>query len=353
MHTGVISFCDRIAFNIKSSEAKDVILNELQVKFNIKILQKHWFRLDDHNKDHIARAPHFMMLRSNGNPYYMYFTQYEDVNQVMFIDKKVQPGYEKPRILLVRGQFDDALFTGTLLDGEMVKDERGQWIFLINDVIGYKNNFLERLALPERLSKAYELLKHDHRPDPLMDVCQFHVKKVFPAVQSKWSELLELNTSLSYTNRGIYLWPFFLKYKPKLMNFDDSVIKKVIRKVKDDPTFRESFIAPPAPAPAPAPAPEPESEPTLPSRPPTPPTPTAEGERTLYLRKTENPDVFLLYADDHAKHKMGIAHIPTLALSKQIRAVFKDLNVITSVPYVCTFHSGFQKWTPVRMHTAK
>jgi hypothetical protein len=341
MHTGVISFCDRIAFNIKSSEAKDVILNELQQKFNIKILQKHWFRLDDHNKDHIARAPHFMMLRSNGNPYYMYFTQYEDVNQVMFIDKKVQPGYEKPRIILVRGQFDDALFSGTLLDGEMVKDERGQWIFLINDVIGYKNTFLERLAHPERLSKGYELLKHAHRPDALMDVCQFHMKKVFPAVQSKWSELLALNDALSYTNRGIYLWPFFLKYKPKLMNFDDSVIKKVIRKVKDDPTFRESFTVPPTPASAPAPPQETSSR---------PPTPPIEGERVLYLRKTENPDVFLLYADNHATHKMGIAHIPTLALSKQIRSVFKDLNVITSIPYLCIFHSGFQKWTPVRMH---
>lgn len=339
MHTGVISFCDRIAFNIKSSEAKDVILNELQQKFNIKILQKHWFRLDDQNKDHIARAPHFMMLRSNGNPYYMYFTQYEDVNQVMFIDKKVQPGYEKPRILLVRGQFDDALFAGTLLDGEMVKDERGQWLFLINDVIGYKNAFLERLVLPERLSKGYELLKHAYRPDPLMDVCQFQMKKVFPAVQSKWSELLALNASLSYTNRGIYLWPFFLKYKPKLMNFDDSVIKKVVRKVKDDPTFRESFTVPPTP-------------PSLPAPPTRPPTPPAEGERVLYLRKTENPDVFLLYADNHATHKMGIAHIPTLALSKQIRAVFKDLNVITSIPYSCTFHTGFQKWTPVRMHSA-
>lgn len=356
MHTGVISFCDRIAFNIKSSDAKDVLLDELHSKFNIKILQKHWFRLDQHNQDHIARAPHFMMLRSNGNPYYMYFTTYEDVNQVMFIDKKVQPGYEKPRIILVRGQFDDTLFSGTLLEGEMVKDERGQWIFLINDLIGYQNAYLENEPLPSRLGKAYHLFKHCHRADPLMDVCQFHIKKMFPAVQSKWQELLDLNASLSYTNRGIYLWPFFLRYKPKLMNFDDSLIKKVVRKVKDDPMFRESVPAPvsvPSINEHPQNSPVPVLPPSSSAPPVVPPPPQQKGERKLYLRKTENPDVFMVFEEEHAKTKMGTAHIPTLSLSKQIRLVFKDLNVVTSISYMCTFNPTFQKWMPVRICNAQ
>jgi len=351
MHTGVISFCDRIAFNIKSSDVKDVLLDEIQSKFNIKILQKHWYRLDDHNKDHIARAPHFMMLRSNGNPYYMYFTKYEDVNQVMFIDKKVQPGYEKPRIILVRGQFDDALFSGTLLEGEMVKDEQGQWIFLINDLIGYQNKFLENEPLPSRIGKAYYLFKNCHCPDALMDVCQFHIKKMFPAIQSSWQELLDLNASLCYTNRGIYLWPFFLKYKPKLMNFDDTLIKKVVRKVKDDPTFRESL-------PVPVTVPSQTVQPSQPSIQTTAPAPTAktelaEGERVLYLRKTENPDVYMVFAEEQAKTKMGTAHIPTLSSSKQIRAVFKDLNVVTSIPFQCSFNTTFQKWIPIRIYNVK
>lgn len=367
MHTGVISFCDRIAFNIKSTDAKDVILNALHSKFNITILQRHWFRLDEKNKDHIARSPHLMMLRSNGNPYYLYMTQYDDVNQLMFIDKKVQPGYEKPRIIMVRGQFNDALFAGTLLEGEMVKDAQGQWIFLINDVIGYKGHFLERETYPQRLGKAYQLLKQEYRPDALMDVCQFHVKKVFPATQAHWETLLALNESLSYTNRGIYLWPFHLKYKPKLMNFDDSLIKKVVRKVKDDPTFRESVVepplsslsqppshspSPPLPQPSAQPRPPPPSHSAQPRPPSSQSTPQTES-RVLYLRKTENPDVYQVFAEDYAKTKMGVAHIPTLALSKQIRAVFKDLNVVSSVPFQCQWNPTFEKWAPLRTYSAQ
>lgn len=350
MHTGVISFCNRISFNIKSSEVKDVILTDLNSRFGIKILQKHWHRLDEHNYEHIHRAPHFMMLRSNGNPYYMYFTRYEDVNQIMFIDKKVQPGYEKPRIILVRGRFHDDLFDNTLLEGEMVKDERNQWIFLINDVIGYRGKFLETEIFPKRLSRAYDIMKNMYRQDALMDVCQFHVKKVFPAIQKHWDDILQLNEELPYTNRGVYMWPFLIKYKPKLMNFDDSLIKTVTRKVKDDPTFREARqLQVPSPALA-------ELEQETSSLAISLPVPVASfpskivldtNQRTMYLRKTENPDVYNIYETENATNKIGFAHVPSLQISKKLRAIFKDLTVAMTVPFVCSYEDKFQKWTPI------
>jgi hypothetical protein len=369
MHTGVISFCDRIAFNIKSSDVKDVLLDELHAKFGIKILQRHWFPLDERNKDHIARSPHSLMLRSNGNPYYLYFTHYEDVSQMMFIDKKVHPNYEKPRIILIRGQFDERLFENTLLEGEMVKDERNQWIFLINDVIGYRNRWLENESLPQRLGRAYDLFQKMYRPDALMDVCQFHIKKIFPAIQSQWDALMELHQSLPYTNRGVYVWPHSLKYKPKLMNFDDSVIKKVIRKVKDDPMFRETLPPPPAAAAKthtdlPQTAflqSNPQSNASCGDETPRGKTPRGDAvkdcklakpetalQKVLYLRKTENPDVYHVFEEEQSKTKLGTAFISSLALSKQIRAIFKDLNVITSVSFLCRFDPKFEKWVPIK-----
>ena len=88
MHTGFISFCDRINFNIKSTDTKTKILEDLK-KFNIQILEKHWYKLDEKNVEHMQRIPHLACLRSNGNPYYMYFTKYEDVPIIYFIDKKI------------------------------------------------------------------------------------------------------------------------------------------------------------------------------------------------------------------------------------------------------------------------
>jgi len=361
MHTGVISFCDRISYNIKSSDVKDVILHDLNARFNVKILQKHWHRLDVNNKDHLQRSPHWMMLRSNGNPYYMYLTRYEDVNQIMFIDKKVHPGYEKPRIILIRGQFHDDLFDNTLLEGEMVKDKHGQWIFLINDLIGYRNSFLQQEALPKRINRVYEMLKQGYRMDPLMDVCQFHVKKFFPCIQSEWESVLNLVEKLPYTNRGLYFWPFYLKFKPKLVNFDDTLIQTVSRKVKDDPMFRESTVLPPPP-----PLPKLTGKPAREQSPrlveaqsqhrvttATSVMATAHGSnnKVLTLRKTENPDVYDVFENDqstNSKIKVGQAHIPSLQASKRLRLRFKDVTVAQLIPYECEFNETFQKWTPIK-----
>jgi hypothetical protein len=243
MHTGIISFCDRIRYNIKSSETKDSILQDLERRFHIRILQRHWYKLDHTTSSQLSKYAHWACLRSNGNPYYMFFTRFDDVNIIYFIDKKVQPGYEKPRIILGRGMFHDSLFNDTILDGEMVRrtDEPG-WIFLVNDVIAYCGNFLDGIMLPDRIAYAYEIFSKYYIPDSFMDVCSFNVKKYVNVTKNDVHELIKLSEILPYTNRGIYFWSHNNKLKPKLYNFDDGLIKSVYRKVKDCPEFRDKNL---------------------------------------------------------------------------------------------------------------
>ena len=44
MHTGIISFADRIVHNIKTNDMKDVILDTLYSLYGIKIIQKQFHR---------------------------------------------------------------------------------------------------------------------------------------------------------------------------------------------------------------------------------------------------------------------------------------------------------------------
>jgi len=359
MHVGTISFCDRIVFNIKSSDTKDAILQDLENRFHIRILQRHWNPLDEQSLVHMARIPHLACLRSNGNPYYLYFTYHEDTPIVYYIDKKVQPGYEKPRILLSKGLFDPILYEGggTLLEGEMVKDERGAWVFLINDVIGWRGRCFDRAPLPDRLTYAYALLSNHYTPNELIDPCTFHVKRFAEPTREGLTALLTLSQTLPYTNRGIYFWPFFLSYKPKLINFDDKLIKDVVRKVKDNPEFRltaeptatASETSPQAASPRTRAAIAVTGPATPPKKVNASPAAAVAGERVLYLKKTENPDIYELYPGEHApaSQKIGVAHVATLASSKMLRAVFKDLTVAVSVPYRCVYNEQFSKWTPL------
>lgn len=347
MQTGFISFCDRVCNNIKSLETKDIVLQDLHARFDVQILQRHWHRLDNTGSLHVRRVPHLACLRSNGNPYYMFITKFEDIPIIFYVDKKVQPGYQKPRIILGRGMWDESLSSGTLLDGEMVKKKDNTWVFLINDLIGFQGKHLAHQQLPDRLRSARLMLENMYTPNATLDTCTFEVKRYTFATQQGTDALIEWSNELPYTNRGIYYWPYAMKYKPKLHNFDESLIRAVSVKVKDTPEFRESVAAHVA-----------AQEQSPPS--PQPPSPQRgvvsslgeEKETKLWLRKTEYPDVFDVYPTDNGllmNNKLGAAYIKTLDDSRYMRDVFKTATVAMYIPFICT-QVAPNRWRPLRVH---
>lgn len=342
---GIISFSDRVAFNIKSNDHKDVILEQMKTLYNIKILQRHHHNLDANNVNFIL-SNHLMNLRSNGNRYYLYFTLYNNIETMYFIDKKIHPGYQRPRIIFGRGLFDKKLFKNTLLDGEMVKCKDNRWTFLINDIVCYEGIYLNKKMLPERLKIIYNLLEHQYTPDETIDVCDYKVKSYFNMYKESIENIMELSSNLNYTCRGIYICPFDLRYKPKLYNFDESSVINVVRKTKDITEFK-SMEAVAATAANPANA--------------VTSTAVATGsidnvrvlnneEKILYIVKTNEPDIYNVYDNEDVLNKpsIGIALVQTMSDSKLLRDSFRDKNAITNIKFVCVFVEKFKKWRAVR-----
>ena len=291
-----------------------------------------------------------MNLRSNGNRYYLYFTLYNNIETMYFIDKKIHPGYQRPRIIFGRGLFAKALFKNTLLDGEMVKCKDNTWSFLINDIICYEGAYLNRKMLPERLKIIYNMLETQYTPDDTIDVCNYKVKTYFNMCKEAIESIMELSSNLNYTCRGIYICPYDFKYKPKLYNFDESSVINVVRKTKDITEFNSGSVstsvsgssialatAPKVPAPTPAPT-------------PTTKTLINNEEKILYIVKTNEPDIYNVYDNEDVLNKpsIGIALVQTLSDSKLLRNSFRDKNAITNIKFACVFVDKFKKWRAVR-----
>ena len=346
LQIGTISLADRIRGNIKSDAAKDQILARVEGRYGIRILQRHHLPVEARTMPSVVgpkASPHWACLRSNGNPYLMLFTLLEGTEAVLLVDLKIQQNHAKPRVLVLHGRYDPMLFErDTLVQGEMVRDREGRWLFLINDLLVWQGRRLAHEDLPRRLRRAAELLERYHDPDPCLDVCIFHIKRFVLPTQEGIKDLVALSKELPYTSRGIYFWPHHLDQRPKLFNFDDSLISRVVKPVKDVAEFRELGAADEEPAAAPAPAPV-----AVPTAVPT--AAPAKGEKVLWLRKTESPDVYDLFTNQHPSEKtyVGVAHVPGLQASKALRAVFRTLTIAQSVAYVCRFEEGFQKWVPV------
>jgi hypothetical protein len=337
MQTGIISFGDRVAWNIKCNIIKDVILNELLNLFNVRIIQKHYFNIDDNNIKYLTKLPHLISLRSNGNRYYIYFTLYNDTPIIYYIDMKIHTGYEKPRIILARGLFDKSLFKNTLLDGEMIKTFDNKWIFIINDIIAYEGNKLDNITLPERLKIIYNILNSKYTPDDICDVCTYKVKNYYYLSKTSMNEVIELSKQLNYTSRGIYFSSYYLKHKPKLLNFNDNMIVSVHKKIKDITVFKElnksDDIAVINPSII--------SSSNI--------TPLNISYTNLWISKTDEPDIYNIY-DNHnilTSNKLGIAFIASLQDSIKMRNIFKDKSTTITIKFKCNYNEKFKKYQPI------
>ena len=343
MQTGIISFGDRVAWNIKCNQTKDMILDEIYNLYGLRIIQKHYFKLDESNISHLSKVPHLMSLRTNGNRYYIYFTKYNDIEIIYYIDMKIHTGYEKPRIILGRGLFAPSLFLNTLLEGEMVKTNDAKWIFIINDIIAYEGKKLNDMILTKRLEVIYNLLNDKYTPDETCDICSYKVKSYYYLSKNSINELIEKSKKLNYTSRGIYFYSYYLKHKPKLINFDDKVIVDVKKKVKDITEFKPLL-----------------NQPTLINtsnfiitsniiNSNIPASSSDTNEKILWISKTDDADIYYLYDNFNilTANKIGIALVPTIKDSIKLRNEFKDKNLTFTIKYRCIFNEKFNKFQPV------
>lgn len=332
MHLGEISFCDKIGYNLKSDEFKKKILGDIEGLCQFKVIQKHYEKFSDSMIKVLSSNPHLLSLRSNGNPYLLFLTRNNFINQCIFIDKKIQQGYFYPRMIIVKFRFADNLFDGTLFDGEMVKDVDGNWIYLINDIIVDSGNVNSKINLVKRVNRIHELLEHSYIEDEL-DVCNLQVKRYFHYHEHNFM-LQSFQEQLPYSCRGLYFKPLFIRFKDILYNFDDSLIKKVSR-VKYQNTFfpcnNDNVV-------------KEENE-------------TARNENVVennikqvkFVQKTNIPDVYEIFESSTALQPLGYACVNTLATSKLLRNLFLNTTPLEKKKMECQYNIKFKKWMPLTL----
>lgn len=351
MHLGEISFCDKIGFNIKSDEVKKKILLDLEAHCNFKVIQKHYEKFGEHQIPILTKNPHLISLRTNGNPYLLYLTKYNNVNQCIFIDKKIQQGYFYPRMIIVKLWFHDILFTNTLFDGEMVKANNGEWIYIINDMLVESSQLNANINLVKRLNRIYDILTKMYRKDEL-DVCHIQVKKYFHYHEYNMM-ISEFQKDLPYSCRGMYFKPLFFKFKDILYNFDESLIKKVIRtkyktesnafllnKSMDDKDMIASTNATLTRTSSTS------SGSTATSMTPRPDT-TSVVLKHLYIQKTNQPDVYEVYETPTSSASLGLAFVNNINTSKMLRMIFMHTTPTEKKKMECKYNTKFNKWMPI------
>ena len=219
-----LSFCGEVAHNVVNKEAKEFILKQLKTKYNIAINDNRAYILHEKSVYFLEKTQHIMSIKSSGTNYLLFFTRINNTNYCFYIDRKIAPGYTVPRIIATKYGFDDSVFQDTLLDGELVKNDSNQWMFLITDLLVSEGVKLQTNII-SRFNTLYSILKTKYTVDKDFDICPLVVKKLF-----KYSEYDYLITqfipSLSYKTKGIYFNTLNTKHANQLFIFPNENHRK-------------------------------------------------------------------------------------------------------------------------------
>lgn len=158
-----------------------------------KIQSKYYSFLNKKNLNSLKNYKFFVLLKSFGKNYILFLTKVDEKNYCIFINKKNNV------MNIVNIDFDDDLFNGSLLDGEIVKNEDNKYIFLINDIPYYKGRSQITKNFEERNILISEILEKEYRPDNEL----FITKKVYFNINEINDLVDNFSKVLSYRCSGL------------------------------------------------------------------------------------------------------------------------------------------------------
>ena len=145
--------------------------------------------------------PHLISIKTTGSNYYLFLTRINDTN-CCFYDRKIKNGYTLPRIILANLSFGDEAYNDTLIDGELIRDKKNNWMFLIGGYARLQRRKAEREHRGQ-IQENIRALGNDFTEDPNMDICPIRVKKLFS--YNDFNQLImQYIPRLEYSIRGLY-----------------------------------------------------------------------------------------------------------------------------------------------------
>ena len=106
MNVAPISFCSKLAFNVRDEKYKTNLLKKLFNNFGIIVTDNSCQIYNKHYASLITKSKYLLSTNTKGNRYFLYFTKDDFNNNIcFFIDRKICKGYQFPRIIYTKYRF--------------------------------------------------------------------------------------------------------------------------------------------------------------------------------------------------------------------------------------------------------
>ena len=297
------------ALMIVSDTIKNDIRHKLTTHLELMLNEK---KFDILNCNDLEKLKDFSLftLSTTGNKYWLFLTTYNDRKYCVLINPK------KDQMYLVRYRFENSLFSDTVLEGEAVKNEKGdKWYFLISDISVYKGIKIKNTSFDQRQDTLRLIMEKEYKEDEALNpmilinkpYLETNFVKHFMEEQLKYIPFkvsgIYFKSNDIYKNDLLYLID-----KQKQIETKRKIVKqteKVMKKQEEQPI---------------------------------------DGNSVLWVKKTDFPDVYEIFKKENSG-KVGFASIPDLKTSQFMN---EELSNVDGGFFECVWDDQFQKWRPIK-----
>ena len=261
-------------------EDKNIILNKLKNMVYFK--KPRIYKFSRYNINDLSKNQYLLTFKTNGNPFYLFLTSVNDKNYSLFID------YSNPNNIIiynVKLRFNCELYYDTIIDGELLLNEKNNWIFMLNNILYIKGEYIGNKLLGYRISILSDILRNQYKFDDFLNHCHLQLRSYF-----LYNHLELLSTT---QNSNLLLVPEYSN-KP-ILHF---IIKNLHKneKIINNLSLNMDKIK----------------------------------EKKYYVIQTNTPDVFELYneevEDNKDKYFKGIACLSTKNQSFYMKKLFDEIK---------------------------
>lgn len=289
-----IYFCNKKSTLLDSNTVNELIK---QIKFKLKFNFESQNIIDlENHESYLKNNPYLATFDTKGTKFLLYLTRHQNKNFCLFIDYS---NVNKLKIYSVKFRFNNELYNGTLLDGEISMNDKKSWIYLITDIYYESNRNVKYELFSEKLQIISNILKNKYIYDDFMNVCHIQMKSFF-----LYSHFDILRNKLNDSNN------YDILFVPEKFNMEKLRITiSTIKKTEIVSTTIQNFE----------------------------------------IKQTEIPDVYKLYK---GKEFHSIAGIAKLETSLFVRNLFNNNNNNISIIVKCNYSNRFKSWIPFEIFSS-
>ncbi len=336
----LFNLCGKNTNIIKDEKLKSEIINSIKSIGTYNLDSKYSQFLNFKNINQLKNNEFKIGISTFGKKYNLYLKNINNKNYCIFINKKTN------QMILGKFTFAVSLFEGTLFDGELIKNSRNEWFFLINDLIYYEGKNIVTHDFETRYKNIKNLIETQYKYDNNSQ-CKIFIKKYVELkylnslIQDYISQLSFKCSGISFKdvdNFGInytYIFPECRTDTRILSKEKEEKEEKEKKEEKEEQIGEDENIDFLSML---------ENQCTVVS--------FNKENKELFsycnfmIKNTHMPDIYELYCKSPSGNieKHGYASIPSMECSKMMRGLFESKNDIIMK---CTYNKIFKKWIPI------